>query len=164
MLQPEASRLRLEETPVTIACLKALSFIGLFLLALPAAAQSLIVTEDELAPDRFPEVAETIRANLDPLGLSPARHEQVLRLLQRMEARIAEDPARYHRRIRHEQKRLNSVLAPAMTVNQLGANVVCKPVKPVGSRIPFTECRDRLTMETEERAAESLTHRPRTTH
>jgi hypothetical protein len=130
-----------------------LALPGLLLVALTATAQSLIVTEEELAPDRFPDVAAQIRDNLDQIGLSSARREQVLQLLQRMETRIAEDPERHHWRIRQEQRRLNTALGPDLTVNERGAKVVCRRIRPVGSKIPITECRDRQTIETEQDAA-----------
>lgn len=146
---------------MTATTLLRLAFAGLALFALPAAASTFLVTDDELEPDLFPAVAESIRANLDQVGLSSAKRTQVLRLLDRMEGHIADDPIRHHSRVRQDQRRLNAALAPELTPTHRRAEVVCQQIRPVGSKIPVTRCRDRQTIEDEHHEAQRLATKPR---
>lgn len=126
----------------------------LLFLALSASASTFIVTDDELNPEVFPAVAESIRANLDgpnaPAGMTGAKRTQVLRSLERIQGYLDDDAMRNASRIRNEQVRLNSVLAPQVAREDGKSQMVCQRIKPVGSNIPTTRCRSRQTIEDEQ--------------
>lgn len=130
----------------------------LFALAMTASASTFIVTDDELAPDVFPAVAESIRANLNgpnaPQGMTASKQQRVLRSLERIQGFLDSDPERNASRIRNEQARLNAVMAPQVARQDGKSQVVCQRIKPIGSNIPTTRCRSRQTMEEEEYNAE----------
>jgi hypothetical protein len=140
----------------------------LLLAALPAAASTFIVTDDELDPAVFPAVAESILANLDganaPLGMSPAKRQRVERSLARIQEFLDDDPVRHATRIRNEQVRVNRVLAPQVASPDGRRDVVCQRIKPVGSHIPTTRCRDRQTIEEEQYAAQEEVYELKTIH
>lgn len=139
----------------------------LAVLAVPAAASTFIITEDELDPEIFPAVAEAIRANLaqlPPRNLSNSRRKAVLRSLERLERYFDEDPQGHRWRIDQERVRVNSMLAPAVAENSSGAEVVCQRVKRIGTNIPSTRCRDRLEIENEREAAQKLLTTPGIPH
>lgn len=128
-------------------------------------ASTFIVTDDELEADIFPQVAESIRANLDgpnaPQGMTASRKQQVLRSLARIEAYLEEDADKNARKIRNEQVRVNAALAPSVARNDNQSEVVCRRTKVVGSNIPTTVCRTRAEMEAEKHAAHEEIHRLR---
>lgn len=136
------------------------AFLGFALMAASfgAFASTFIVTEDELNAELFPEVAESIRVNLDgpnaPAGLTPAKKQQVLRSLERIQGFLDDGAEPDSRRVRSEQARLNAALAPAVARNDGKSDVICQRVKKVGSNIPTTVCRTRAEMEADEYAAE----------
>jgi hypothetical protein len=123
----------------------------LFAFAFTAQASTFIVTDDELEPDVFPAVAESIRVNLNgpsaPQGMSPAKEKRVLRSLERIQAYLDEDPQRHQSRIRNEQARLNAALAPQVARQGSRSDMVCERIRPVGSNIPTTRCRSRQQVE-----------------
>lgn len=128
-------------------------------------ASTFIVTDDELEADIFPQVAESIRANLDgpnaPPGLSAANKATALRSLDRIQEYLDEGLDSDARRIRNEQARVNAALAPSVARNDGKSEVICHRVKKVGSNIPTTVCRTRAQMEAEEQAAEEEIYRLR---
>lgn len=136
------------------------AFLGFALMAASfgAFASTFILTEDELDADVFPEVAESIRVNLDgpnaPAGLTPAKKQQVLRSLERIQGFLDAGSEAKDRRVRNEQARLNAALAPSVARNDGKSEVVCRRTKQIGSNIPTTVCRTRAEMEAEEYAAE----------
>lgn len=123
-----------------------------------AAGSTFVVTEDELHPDVFPQVADSIRANLkgpnSPRGLTRAERQQVANALDRMEAMLEEDPVRHHSRIRILQSRVNATLTPRVARNDARSDVVCERVKLVGSRIPTTVCSNRSERQLNEHISE----------
>lgn len=141
--------------PTRLARLLALPLLAL---TLSAGAGTFIVTDDELDPEIFPAVADSIRANLDgpnaPAGMTSAKQKRVLRSLERIEGFLADDPQRHQSRIRNEQVRLNAVLAPQVAREDGRSEMVCQRIRPVGSNIPTTRCRSRQTIEDEEQLAQ----------
>lgn len=128
-----------------------------------AAANTILITDDELDAGVFPVVAESIRANLDLLAsrdLPPARRRVVLRSLENMERYFDEDPEGHRWRIGQERLRINSMLAPAIARNHPDAQVVCQRVKRIGTHIRSTRCMTRIEMELEQHAAVSLLTTP----
>lgn len=123
-----------------------------------AAGSTFVVTEDELQPDVFPQVADSIRANLEgpnsPKNLSSGERRRVEDSLDRMEAMIEEDPVGNHTRIRNLQGQVNAILTPLVARNTANSNVVCERVKQIGSNIPTTVCRNRADRDADEKAAE----------
>lgn len=136
---------------------------GLLMSCALASASTFVVTDDELHPQVFPLVAESIRANLEgseaPRKFSSAERRQIEETLDRMQALIAEDPERLQRQIRNLQIRVNAVLAPAVARNDSRSDVVCQRVTKVGSNIPTTECTTRAQREARERNAEDEVRR-----
>lgn len=131
-----------------------------------AQAGTFVITEDELDPEIFPTVAESIRSNLDEISgskLTRAKRVVVLRSLERMERFLAEDPRRHHDRIRQDQKRVNSALLPAVAGDGSRAQVVCRRIRDVGSHIDKTECRTRAEIDRESEAANRMLIGPRVT-
>lgn len=134
-------------------CLVRAAWLSMSLLVAPAFGSTFIITDDELEADLFPEVAASIRENLDRLPsrrLSSGQRRVVLHALERMERHFSEDPDRNQWRIREDQRRVNSILAPAATRNDGHSAVVCKQVRDVGTRIPRTQCRSRIEIESDE--------------
>jgi hypothetical protein len=126
----------------------------LLALAMSAGASTFLVTDDELDPEVFPAVAESIRANLDgptaPAGMTAAKQQRVLRSLERIQGFLDDDPVRHASRIRNEQVRLNAVMAPQVAREDGKTDMVCQRIKPVGSNIPTTRCRSRQVIEEEQ--------------
>ncbi len=135
-----------------------LAFLGLLVLtATAASASTFIITDDELDPEIFPQVAESMRENLDgpdaPNGLTSARKQDVLRSLSRIESYLDENPDENATKIRNEQRRINAALAPTIAKNDGRSDVVCRRIKKVGSNIPTTECRTRAEIERDQQFA-----------
>lgn len=143
------------------------ALLGITLLAVSSLtfASTFIITDDELDAEIFPQVAESIRVNLDgpnaPAGLTASRKQQALRSLERIERYLAEDSHRNVNKIRNEQIRVNAALAPTVARNDNKSEVICRRVKKVGTNIPTTECRTRAEMEAAEQAAHEEIHRLR---
>jgi hypothetical protein len=139
------------------------AIVASLLLTGTAAASTFVVTDEELGPDIFPQVADSIRANLDgpnaPTGLTTARKQDVLRSLQRIEEFLDEDPEGNGSKIRSEQRRINAALAPTVAKNDGKSEVICRRIRKVGTNIPTTECRTREEMEREEQHAEAQIER-----
>lgn len=137
---------------------KACALLVLCSVALSASASTFLITDDELHPEVFPAVAESIRANLQgpnaPRKLSNAERRDVQNSLARMEALIAENPRENHRRIQNLQVRLNAALAPRVATNDSRSDVVCQRIRKVGTNIPTTECKTRAQRELDEYVAE----------
>ncbi len=138
------------------AVITVLAGFALFL-SLNASAGTFIITEDELDADIFPQVAESIRVNLDgpdaPQGLTSAKKRDVLRTLERLEELLANNPDRTSA-IRSAQARINAALAPTVARNDNKSEVICRRVNKVGSNIPTTQCRTREEMEREKQLAD----------
>lgn len=121
-------------------------FTGVLALALAAGSShggTLLITTDQLHPETFPEAAALIRDNLaaiPPQNLSNARRNQALRGLAEMERLLADGPGRHADALRALQTRVNRALAPAVASEAGGSPIVCKRIKPVGSRIVTVEC------------------------
>ncbi len=147
----------------TQCCRIGLMTVLFLALATPVVASTFVITDDELDPEIFPAVAESIRTHLNQIPkskLSGASRELVLRSLDRMERFMADDPRRHDDRIRQDQRRVNSALLPAVARDRTGAEVVCRRVKDVGSHIHKTQCRSRQEIEAERQASMKLLTRP----
>lgn len=135
-----------------------LVLLALTLFSLNTVAGTFIVTDDELDAEIFPQVAESIRVNLDgpnaPQGMTPAKRQQAMQILDRIENYLVDDPDGSSRKVRNEQARLNALLAPTVARNDSRSEVICQRRKKVGTNIPTTVCRTRAEMEAEEYAAE----------
>lgn len=141
-----------------------IGLLGGLALALAAGSShggTLLITSDELHPDTFPEAAALIRDNLaaiPPQNLSTARRNQALRVLAEMERLLADGPGRHADALRALQERVNRALAPAVAREAGGSPIVCKRVKPVGSRIVTVQCLSQEEREIAQwRAQEFLT-------
>lgn len=129
------------------------------LLAAGAHANTFLITDEELDPEIFPAVAESIRANLhraaEPRTLSSAEQRKALRSLERLEQWVGQDGSRNEGRIRAEQIRFNALLAPKVARDGRAENdVVCRRIRAVGSNIPTTDCRTRAQRELDKQAAQ----------
>ncbi|MFB9068981.1 hypothetical protein [Pseudofulvimonas gallinarii] len=135
--------------------------LALLAFACGAQASTFVISEDELNPDVFPEVADFIRTNLEgpnvPKALTDAEKRIVMRSLDTLERLIAEDPVRNRARIRTAQARVNATLAPAVAGTDDGkSDVVCRRVKRTGSSIPTTQCRPRDALARDKRNADQF--------
>lgn len=129
------------------------------LLVAPCFANTIVLTDDLLTPELYPEAAAAIRHNMQYISertLSPAKRDVVMRSLERIERFIADDPDRHRLRIQMEQRRVNSMLTPAVATNTAGAEVVCRRIKDVGTNIWRTQCRTRAEIEEQKFASDEL--------
>ena len=137
--------------------------LSLLVASMGLPASTFVVTDDELHPDVYFQVADSIRANLQgdnaPRGLTTARRKQVLRTLDQLARYIEDDPVANASKIRNAQRRINSALLPQVAVNDGKTDVVCRRIKRVGTHQPSTECRSRQQMEQDEFAAEDMIQR-----
>jgi hypothetical protein len=131
--------------------------------ACPLFASTFIITTDELEADIFPQVAESIRVNLEgpnsPPGLSSARKQDVERSLERLGKLIEDGGQPTDERVRGLQDRINSSLAPQVAKNDGKSEVVCRRVRKVGSNIPTTECKTRRELDDEAQFAKEMIDR-----
>jgi hypothetical protein len=125
----------------------------------PSFANTIVLTDDLLTPEHYAEAAEAIRHNMQFIpdrDLSSNRRDVVLRSLDRIERFMADDPDRHRFRIQMEQRRINTMLMPAVAKDTANAEVVCQRIKDVGSHIVRTQCRSRHEIELEKYAAQEL--------
>ena len=138
--------------------LVALAFLAA---SLGAHASTFVISEDELDPEIFPAVAESIRSNLEgpnaPRALTTSEKRHVMRSLETLERLIADDPVGNRSRILTAQGRVNATLAPAASGQDDGkSDVVCRRVKRTGSSIPTTHCRPRNSINRDKENADNF--------
>ncbi len=134
-----------------------------FAWSLSAHADAFFIAEEHLDPESFPAVAQTLRESLDGSGdnrIAPAKKHEVLRSLSELETLVAagDDSRRAARKQNALRQRINHALAVPV-VNNNRKDVVCSNVRKVNSRIPSTECRDRLVTKEDERESRELLER-----
>ncbi len=120
-----------------------------------AHADAFFIAEEQLDPESFPTVAQALRESLEEPGetqLAPAKKHDVLRSLTELETLVAngDDSRRAERKRNTLRQRINHALAVPV-VNNNRKDVVCSNVRKVNSRIPTTECRDRIVSKEDER-------------
>lgn len=126
-------------------------------------ARTLLITDDQLTPETFPEAAALIRESLPvipPQHLSNARRNQVERGLLEIERLLADGPGRHRDALRALQVRVNRALGPAITRESGQSPMVCKRIKPVGSRIVTVQCLSREDREIEQWRARDFMAKP----
>lgn len=125
-------------------------FVGVSF-ALPVSANEFFLATEDLTPEAFPAAAERVRTDMaDQRGpysrLSTAEVERVDRLLDRLEAALADDSPSAGTRVRRYQASINKVLTAAVPTSNT-TEYLCRKEKLVGSHRRATRCYDRQELD-----------------